>query len=353
MPIGFGSSPLRRRSNRTLGHAPGPLATASGNCDPAATSCWCVPLTASKSGWGPTARTNSHQAEKDGRKASSEIEQRRWVDPRRGEIRLDEWVNGWLDRCEATGRHGPKYAADARRLAQDHIYPSIGHVLLLTLTSAPSRCGSRSSRERSGRSSAGLDGCRRWPTTSSGPPSVTRSARGTSCHRRRSSEARASIRAPSGRCSQPEEAIAIANTIDARWTTLVLVAAFAGLRWGELAELRRRDLDIERRTIRVDRAVVELAGGEMLVKTPKTRAGHRTVAVPFELAEVLDVHLTRWVADGLEARVHDRDRAPAPTVQLRQGMAQGGRGRWGPPGARPRPSSRRRHDGGAAWGYRT
>jgi integrase len=46
---------------------------------------------------------------------------------------------------------------------------------------------------------------------------------------------------------------ALAEAIDRRYRALVLLAAFGSLRWGELAALRRSDIDLANRTIRVDR----------------------------------------------------------------------------------------------------
>jgi integrase len=47
------------------------------------------------------------------------------------------------------------------------------------------------------------------------------------------------------------QVFALADSIDARYRALVLLATFASLRWGELCALRRRDIDMTARTIRV------------------------------------------------------------------------------------------------------
>jgi integrase len=46
-----------------------------------------------------------------------------------------------------------------------------------------------------------------------------------------------------------------------RYRALVLLAAFGSLRWGELAALRRCDVDAEHGTVRVERSLTELSGG--------------------------------------------------------------------------------------------
>jgi integrase len=53
---------------------------------------------------------------------------------------------------------------------------------------------------------------------------------------------------------------------------MMLLAAWCALRFGELAELRRGDIDTKAGVIRVRRGVVR-AAGETIVKAPKSAAG--------------------------------------------------------------------------------
>jgi integrase len=70
---------------------------------------------------------------------------------------------------------------------------------------------------------------------------------------------------------------------DGKYRVMTLVAAWCGLRFGELTELRRADLvlgdDGAPVKIRVRRGVVRV-NGEFLVQTPKSSAGVRDVAIP-------------------------------------------------------------------------
>ena len=72
---------------------------------------------------------------------------------------------------------------------------------------------------------------------------------------------------------------------------LVLVAAFASLRWGEITALRRCDIDVEARTVAVTRQHVQLDTGGVVVTAPKSRAGLRTVAVPAAILPAIRAHL--------------------------------------------------------------
>jgi len=82
-----------------------------------------------------------------------------------------------------------------------------------------------------------------------------------------------------------------------RYRAMVLLAAWCGLRFGELAELRRGDVDLEARTVRVERAVTS-RDGQVFVGDPKSQAGKRTVSLPPHLVPVLEEHLSGTGPDG-------------------------------------------------------
>ena len=65
-----------------------------------------------------------------------------------------------------------------------------------------------------------------------------------------------------------------------RFRVMVLLAAFASLRWGEVSALRRCDIDVAAGTVSVRRQHVELDTGELIATSPKSAAGVRTVAIP-------------------------------------------------------------------------
>lgn len=88
----------------------------------------------------------------------------------------------------------------------------------------------------------------------------------------------------------------------ARYRALILLAAWCGLRIGELAELRRRDVDAERGLIHVARGVVRVEGA-ISVGTPKSDAGIRTVTVPPHLRPMLVEHLRAHVGPERDALV--------------------------------------------------
>jgi integrase len=86
-----------------------------------------------------------------------------------------------------------------------------------------------------------------------------------------------------------------------RLKCLVLVSAWCGLRWGEVTELRRKDIDAECAVITVARGVTHRKK-QCIIDSPKSGKG-RTVVVPPHIREDLADHLGRNVADCPDALV--------------------------------------------------
>ncbi|WP_231509212.1 site-specific integrase [Nocardia sp. NRRL WC-3656] len=66
---------------------------------------------------------------------------------------------------------------------------------------------------------------------------------------------------------------------------IVMFLAYSGCRWGEMAALRPRDIDLDRRRIRIARSASKV-NSRSVIGTPKTWE-IRTIAVPAEVAELL------------------------------------------------------------------
>lgn len=88
----------------------------------------------------------------------------------------------------------------------------------------------------------------------------------------------------------------LADLIGQRYRVLVLLAAFSSLRWGELAALRRADIDMQARTVRVCRQLTEPRGGGFDFGPPKSDAGKRMVAIPDLVMPDLALHIITYAA---------------------------------------------------------
>jgi integrase len=99
------------------------------------------------------------------------------------------------------------------------------------------------------------------------------------------------------------EVYALADAADERYRVLVLLAAFSSLRWGELAALRRSDIDIQARTVRVTRQLNERDGGGFTFGPPKSEAGQRIVAIPELVTPDLAAHIMTHARPGNDGLV--------------------------------------------------
>jgi integrase len=85
----------------------------------------------------------------------------------------------------------------------------------------------------------------------------------------------------------------------AKYRPMTLLAAWCALRFGELVELRRKDIDLKGKVIRIRRGAVR-ADGQVIIGTPKSDAGIRDVAIPPHLIPMLTEHLSKDISGGRE-----------------------------------------------------
>jgi integrase len=90
----------------------------------------------------------------------------------------------------------------------------------------------------------------------------------------------------------------LADAIAPRYRALIFLAVFGSLRWGELAALRRRHIDLTSGTLRVELSVVELVDGSLVTGPPKSEAGKRIVTLPAFLLADIAGHLEQFTAPG-------------------------------------------------------
>ena len=94
----------------------------------------------------------------------------------------------------------------------------------------------------------------------------------------------------------------LADNMPARYRAIVLVGAWCGLRIGEISELRRADIDLRQKVLRVRRGVVRV-DGQVSVGLPKSHAGIRDVAIPPHLIPILQQHLDDYVLPAKDSLV--------------------------------------------------
>jgi len=93
----------------------------------------------------------------------------------------------------------------------------------------------------------------------------------------------------------PAEVRNLSDTMDHRYRAAVLLAAYGGLRMGEVWGLRTNYVDLEKSSVRIVEIVTDV-GGHLVVGPPKTRSGHRTIPLPRVAADALRDHLEQRAA---------------------------------------------------------
>lgn len=95
----------------------------------------------------------------------------------------------------------------------------------------------------------------------------------------------------------PEQVRELADRMRPQWRMLVLLGAYCQLRFGELAELQRSDVDLDGGVIRIRRAMSRV-DGKITSGPPKSQAGKRNVAVPPHLVGELRAHVAAYAQPG-------------------------------------------------------
>jgi len=72
----------------------------------------------------------------------------------------------------------------------------------------------------------------------------------------------------------------LAEATDPQFQTLVYSAVYLGCRWGELVGLKRKNLNLLKREVRIVGTLEEVPGGVRYVDETKTGASRRTIALP-------------------------------------------------------------------------
>lgn len=95
---------------------------------------------------------------------------------------------------------------------------------------------------------------------------------------------------------------AVVQAMPEHYKVPTLVAAWCALRFGELIELRRKDVTSGGAVLRIRRSAV-LVGNKYVVGPPKTDEGKRDVTIPPHIAAKLAIHMGKFTEAGPEALV--------------------------------------------------
>jgi integrase len=217
-----------------------------------------------------------------------------WTDPRAGRVSFAEWAGRWQ---ETTTNLRPNTQALHGYLLRRFLLPAFADTTLADLDLMAVR--------------SWLAGLEREAVS---PNTVAKAYRllarimdtaveaGLIVRNPCSVKGAATERAPEMRVATVAQVAALAETIDPRFRALVLVAAYAGLRWGELVGLRVKRVDLLHGRITVADQATEI-DGHFTWGPPKTEAGRRTVTLPAVAAAALVEHLGSYSQPGPDGLV--------------------------------------------------
>ena len=218
----------------------------------------------------------------------AEIVRKAWeppgVAPKPTRTTLAAYAEQWLAQREVKARTREHYA----KLLERHIAPALGRLPLGAITADDVRTWY-----------AGFDPA--TPTIRAHAYGLLRTIMGTAASDGRISANPCVIRRAGStrrvheiRPASQDELAKLADAMPEQYAAMIPLASWCALRFGELTELRRSDVDLVAGVVRVERAVVR-AGGGFEVTTPKSDAGTRDVAIPPHLVPVLAEHLSKHV----------------------------------------------------------
>ena len=234
-------------------------------------------------------------AERYQRAQQTAMERGLWVDPQKGRITLEAWAQDW----QRTVVH---LRPSTRRIYESnlrlHVLPTLGAVELGKLTPAMLRAWLAELTAKIGGHGKPMSAA----SAAQAYRTLNRILTAAVDDELLGRNPLSGIRPPRGqqqemRFLSHDEVATLAAAIDTRYRAMVLVAAYGGMRAGELIALRRRHVDLLHRTITVVEQV-QVVGGHFEVQPPKSAAGRRAIPLPSLVVEALQDHLAQVAEAG-------------------------------------------------------
>jgi integrase len=221
-----------------------------------------------------------------------------WADPKLGRITLAEWSNGW----QATTTNLRPTTRDLYAyLLRRFLLPTFGKAALSSIDVLAVRSWLASLQDQGVSASTRAKAYRLLSRILGAAVEAGYVVRNPCAVKGAGQE-----RAPEMRFATVAQVAALADAIGPRYRALVLVAAYGGLRWGELVGLRVKRVDLLHGRVTVAEQVAEV-NGRLIPGPPKTEAGRRTVTLPALAAVALAEHLAEFAEPGPDGLVF-----PAP-----------------------------------------
>lgn len=210
---------------------------------------------------------------------------------RRPKIVFRDYAKTWLETRHVSGRPiRPRTKEHYQALLDDHLLPTFGDKIVAAITPQDVRDWHASTLVKR-------------PTLRSHAYSLLRTILASAerdelidSNPCRIVGAGSAKRARKIRPATVEELQTLTAAMPERFQLMVLLSSWCALRFGEVIELRRRDVDVSAEVIRVRRAAYRV-NGTFETGDPKSDAGVRDVDIPPHLISAIEQHLTKFVAN--------------------------------------------------------
>ena len=222
--------------------------------------------------------------------AETDMSRGDWHDPRLGELPFHDWAERWL--ATKAPKLAPATVELYRYLLRSHVVPRFGSMPVGRITPVEVQAWLADLHGTSLSPNTVAKAYRVLKGTMDGAVDAGLIARSPCTIKGAGTE-----REEEMHVATPEQVAAIAAAVGPRWEALVFTAAYGGLRWGELAGLRRRDVDLAANTVSVSHKLGEV-NGRLSFSAPKSEAGRRTLGIPSFVARSLAVHIELYAVPG-------------------------------------------------------
>ena len=207
-----------------------------------------------------------------------------WIDPRSGNRTLADVAAEWLESNPA--KRGTTWARD-ESIIRVHLNPAIGDCAIGTMTPVDvAQLVKRWNAELAPRSVRRTFGTLK---------AILNYAVDTDVITRSPADR---VKLPTPRTADrplisPAQVVALAEAIGPDYSAMVYLGAVLGLRRGECAGLRVRNIDFAASTVTIEEQLTRGRAGQPEIGPPKSEAGRRTLSAPAALLDLLKANLDR------------------------------------------------------------
>ncbi|MFF2657412.1 tyrosine-type recombinase/integrase [Kitasatospora sp. NPDC058032] len=218
----------------------------------------------------------------------ADIKRGTWIDPNAGKVLFKDFSAKWVEERGLMPTTEELY----QRLLRLHLLPTFGDLALNEITSATVRTWHAKRKQATGATTVAKSYrlLKSIMETAADDEAIPRNP----CRIKGAGEEHPDER-PVATVAQVFE---LAELMGPRWQFMIFLGAFATLRPEELAALRREDVNLDKRTLRITEAAPQLNNGTRVTGPTKSKAGKRTIHLPSFLDVPMRQHMAWFAEDG-------------------------------------------------------